>query len=174
VHNQKKRMKRTLLTLTLLLVISFSNAQKIEVDSTNILTYNGKKVTLNLTLDELKKVFGKPDKITLKHNIIWTYDKLGFMVYVKPETFKINNITINFKKESFDFSPKELFKGELIIYSTNVTEFTNFNELKSIESNAKKRNMGNVYGIKSLKHSMWFFKSEKIKSELSGCEINVI
>ncbi|WP_132795864.1 DUF7738 domain-containing protein [Tenacibaculum skagerrakense] len=167
-------MKRILFTLTLLLVISFSNAQKIEVDSTNILTYNGKKVTLDLTPDELKKVFGKPDRITLKHNIIWTYDKLGFMVYVKPETFKINNITINFKKESFDFSPKELFKGELIIYGSNITEFTNFIELKSIETNAKKRNMGNVYGIKSLKHSIWFFKSEKIKSELSGCEINLI
>ncbi|WP_435262668.1 DUF7738 domain-containing protein [Tenacibaculum sp. nBUS_03] len=167
-------MKRTLLTLTLLLVISFSNAQKIEVDSANILTFNGKKVTLDLTPDELKKVFGKPDRITLKHNTMWTYDKLGFMVYIKPKSFKINNITINFKKESFDFSPKEVFKGELIIYNSNVTEFTNFNELKSIKTNAKKRNIGNVYGIKSLKHSIWFFKSEKNKSELSGCEINLI
>ena len=166
-------MKRILLILTLL-VVSFSNAQKIEIDSTNILTYNGEKVTLDLTRNELKKVFGKPDRITLKHNIIWTYDELGFMVYIKPETLKINNITINFKKESFDFSPKEQFKGELIIYGSNVTEYTNFNGLKSIETNAKKRNMENVYGIKSLKHSMYFFKSEKIKSELSGCEINLI
>lgn len=166
-------MKRTLLILTLL-VVSFSNAQKIEIDSTNILTYNGEKVTLDLTRDELKEMFGKPDRITLKHNIIWTYDKLGFMVYIKPKTLKINNITINFKKESFDFSPKEKFKGELIIYGSKVTEYTNFNGLKSIETKAKKRNMGNVYGIRSLKHSMWFFKSEKIKSELSSCEINLI
>ncbi len=166
-------MNKNILLLYLLFTC-LSYGQKIEVDSTDTLVFNDKKVTLDLTRDELKEVFGKPDRITLKHNIIWTYDELGFMIYINPQTLKIMNITINFKIETHDFSPKEKFKGTLIIFGSAVTEYTTSAGLKSIEMEAIKGNRTSVYSIKTTNYSMYFFKSEKIKSELSGCEINLI
>ncbi len=163
-----------ILLLLFLLFTCLSYGQKIEIDSTDMLVFNDKKVTLDLNRDELKEVFGKPDRITLKHNIIWTYDELGFMIYIEPQTLKILNITINFKKETLDFFPKEKFKGTLIIFGSAVTEYTTSAGLKSIERETIKRNRPNVYSIKTTNHSMHFFKSEKMESELSGCEINLI
>ncbi len=166
-------MNKNILLLFLILT-SLSYGQKVEIDSTDTLIFNDKKVSLDLTRDELKEVFGNPDRITLKHNIIWTYDELGFMIYIKPQTLKIMNITINFKKETHDFFPKEKFKGTLIIFGSAVTEYTTSAGLKSIEKEAIKRNRPPVYSIKTSNHSMHFFQSEKMKSELSGCEINLI
>jgi len=166
-------MKKIVLLL-FLMITCLSYGQKVEIDSTDTLIFNNKKVSLDLTKDELKEVFGNPDRVTLKHNIIWTYDELGFMIYIEPQTLKILNITITFKKETLDFSPKEKFKGTLIIFGSAVTEYTTSAGLKSIERQAIKRNRPNVYSIKTINHSMHFFKSEKIKTELSGCEINLI
>jgi len=160
--------------MSFLLITCLSFSQTIEVDSTDTLTFNNRKITSDLTREGLKDIFGNPDRITLKHNIIWTYDELGFMIYIKPKTLKILNITINFKKETYDFSPKEKFNGTLIIFGSAVTEYTTASGLKSIEMEANKRYRPPVYSIETLNHSMHFFQSEKIKSELSGCEINLI
>lgn len=165
-------MKNKIIIL-LILISNLTLAQKIEIDTLNQIRYNNTLIKSGIKREKIKEIFGTPDRIDLGANIIWTYDSLGFMIYIDPQSLKIKNISLNFKKEKYRFSPKNKFKGEFIIYNNRISEYTTIKGLESIEKIKKYEYSFPVYSMYLNKILLYIFQSTKIKTELSGCEINI-
>lgn len=165
-------MKKILVIISLTF-FGFAHSQIIKINSKNSLSVNGKKVTKYSTPKQIKEIFGKPDRISYKNNTIWTYDKLGYILYIHPKSERLKTIKVYFKKEKQNFSSKNTFKGELIIYGAKISEYVIFQGLKNIKTDASKEDLGDVFKMESSNHRLYFFKGRKSKSGLSSCDITL-
>jgi len=122
-------MKRiTLLIIGFMLTI-ISYGQKIEINS-NGLFLNSKKITNQTNPSYIQSILGTPNRKSLKANTIWTYDEIGVCLYVNPENGKLIEISLYFEKGNYDFSPINIFSGELLIYGFNISRHTPIVSLK--------------------------------------------
>lgn len=116
-------MNRITLILIGLLMTFISYGQIIEINS-NGLFINSNKITSQTKTTYIQSILGAPDRKFLKVNTIWTYDNMGVMIYINPENDKLESISLDFKKENFDFSPASTFSGELLIHDFNISRNT--------------------------------------------------
>ena len=123
-----KKVTLFLIGITLTLV---SYGQKIEINS-NGLFINSKKITRQTNTLFIQSLLGTPDRKFLKVNTIWTYDDLGIRVYINPETGDLKSISIDFEKEDYDFSPKKVYSGEMVIFGFYISRNTPIVSLKKI------------------------------------------
>lgn len=72
---------------------------------------NGTRVSRTTRLAEYQKILGKPDRVTALQNIIHTYDTLGIRLYQPPGQENVVNISLDFMKQPFAFSPTNSFAG---------------------------------------------------------------
>ena len=124
-------MKRITLTLIGVLMTIISYGQKIEINS-NGLFINSKKITSQTNTSYIQSILGTPDRKFLKVNTIWTYDDIGVRIYINPENDKLVSISLDFKKENYDFSPASTFSGELLIHNFNISRYTPIVSFKKI------------------------------------------
>lgn len=75
----------------------------------------GKPVTKNTTLSDYEAILGKPDRTTRLKNTIYTYDKLGLLLYQKPGQNSILSISLDLIKSNHKFSPNRSFQGIFIV-----------------------------------------------------------
>jgi hypothetical protein len=75
----------------------------------------GNRVSTATTLTEYHRILGKPDRTTRLKNNIYTYDKLGILLYQRPGEETISAISLDFVKWNYDFSPKNSFQGAFVV-----------------------------------------------------------
>ncbi len=75
----------------------------------------GTRVTEESTLADYEALLGKADRVTNLKNTIHTYDALGIQLYQAPDAKTIHSISLDFAGRQFKFSPKETFRGVLIV-----------------------------------------------------------
>lgn len=86
------------------------------------------------SLNYFKKAIGEVDRIDPGINDIYTYDKLGIILYKNPKSDEVTDFNIYLGKdpdENFDFIPKSLFNDLLTIESLKITNNTSLEELKN-------------------------------------------
>jgi len=127
---KKLNMRNIILTLSLI-ITTISYSQKIEINS-NGLYINSNKISKQVDPSLIEDILGTPDRISLKFNTIWTYDKLGIRVYIEPNSGKVTSISLDFVKEDYDFSPKNPFSGEMKIYKYYISSMSPFVSVKQI------------------------------------------
>ena len=93
---KKLNMRNIILTLSLI-ITTISYSQKIEINS-NGLYINSNKISKQVDPSLIEDILGTPDRISLKFNTIWTYDKLGIRVYIEPNSGKVTSISLDFVK----------------------------------------------------------------------------
>ncbi len=86
----------------------------------------GEKIQTQFEISKAKSKFGAVP------NNIFTYDNYGILVYQSPEEQVINSISIDFEKQSYDFSPSNPFSGILKLHGTIIDGNTSIAELKKI------------------------------------------
>ena len=75
----------------------------------------GKSMTENATLADYEAILGKPDRTAYLINTIYTYDQLGIRLYQNPKEAPIQSVSFDLITANYAFSPKEAFKGVLIV-----------------------------------------------------------
>ena len=89
--------------------------------SAGSLSLNGQVLALPGSVQQIVDVLGTPTRVSRLANTILTWDDLGIHVYVEPGSEQIKEIDVDFRKESFDFAPRNVFAGRLVIETTEVT-----------------------------------------------------
>ncbi len=136
--------KITLLLIAIILTLS-SHGQKVEINSYGLFI-NSQKITSQTNTAFIQSILGTPDRKFLKINTIWTYDDLGIRIYITPETGNLKSISLDFKKQDYDFSPKNAYSGELIIYGFYISRHTPIVSLKKIPELNFENTPFQVYG----------------------------
>ncbi len=123
-------------------------------------------VSLNFPIDIkiLKKILIASYRINKKkYNTIYTWDELGILGYSKNGSM-IESISLEFKQENFDFSPKQTFKGTFYFDTEEIITFYKANRDKRV-----KLFDGDSSGALILNNiSVWF---DANKNELDAIEI---
>lgn len=150
---------------------------------------NSMQVNSKMQFSEIQSLLGVPDKIKIQSkqesdnayqkmgtniNNIYTYDKLGLLIYQKPNTKTISSIAIDFKKQSYSFSPKSTFQGILRINGTVISYYTSLQALKEIPSLSIENSKHRVNSGSFNNYSLVFeFSEGSNMSLLSTFEINL-
>ena len=163
-------MKNNLLIILILLISTAVFSQKIEI-ADNGLFINSNRITEQTSPLDIQNILGKPDRKYLKYNTIWTYDKLGLKIYIDPSTENLKSISIDFKQKNFDFSPKEIYSGELIIYEFYITKYTPIESLMKIRELKFEESYGQIFSATTsyLTLTLEYFES---KYKLEGIGIS--
>lgn len=106
--------------------------QKIVID-TNGLFLNSRQISKQSPPDSIVSILGSPDRTFALYNTIWTYDDLGLLIYINPNNSTLVEITVTFKKGTYDFSPREIFTGDCILYGFHLKKKTASKRLKKIK-----------------------------------------
>ena len=94
--------------------ISLCYTQNIEINSSGLFI-DSFEITNETKLSTFEKILGSPERKVILVNTIWTYDKLGILLYIKNSTQEISSIVLDFKKFNYRFSPEKSFSGNLSI-----------------------------------------------------------
>ena len=86
----------------------------IEVREGNLFI-EGQLINKQTPLEKYKEILGEPSRREIKANIIYTYDKLGLMIYQDPNTKNIDSLAIQLVKKDYSFSPKSVLCGIFIV-----------------------------------------------------------
>ena len=128
---------RLQITILLLLAICMSftvDAQKIEIRSDSVFI-NSQKLTKLTTGKEIQGILGKANRISRKESMILTYDGLGLKIYLDLATQIVTSVALDFIKEEYDFSPKNVFhgffsiNGQQVVKTSSVSELTQMKEI---------------------------------------------
>lgn len=129
-----KNMKQKLFILIILFPFCVSS-QNFEINSLGKVFYNKKEITKNVGEIEVLNIFGKPDRVSNKKaNIIWTYDSLGYFIYIEPNTRTISAISINYVIDNVHHYPIKKFDGSLTINNPSIKKTSSLNDLKKIKT----------------------------------------
>lgn len=127
-------MKKVLLLLFIQSALSsLVAAQKVEVNASGFFIKN-KPVTKETTPAQLRELLGPPDTSFALTNIIWTYNKRGFYIYLNPADSSLKHITFNLVKHDQKFSPVRLFNGVFILYKNTLSRYTTLKKLMKMKS----------------------------------------
>jgi len=86
--------------------LPFDPAQGIDFTADG-LSINGKTFQTAPSIDELREVIGKEDRMLNLANDIYVWDELGLYAYVDPGETRVDDISIAFGRQDYDFSPKK-------------------------------------------------------------------
>jgi hypothetical protein len=104
----------------------------IEIKSDS-LYINSKKITKEITIQDLRLILGNPSREFNKSSTIWTYDSLGLELYIGKQNVSIESISLDLKKDVLDFSPRKEFNGKLIINNQEISAKTSIEDLEKME-----------------------------------------
>jgi hypothetical protein len=128
------RMKKIVLFACLIFSLVFTvTAQKVEVNSKGFFI-NRHKITRETTMAVIDSLIGKPDRIFLLANTIWTYDSLGLFVYFAPQDSSLKQVSFDLVKRALKFSPATPFAGRFVIHDNLITSAWSLARLKRIKS----------------------------------------
>ena len=122
-------MKKYFLITFLLSVSTITYCQTLRLDS-NGFFIDSRQITC---VQDVVNSLGLPERTSTKINKIWTYDSLGLRVYLDPASSQLKQVSLDFRKYDFNFSPKKLFSGKLLILKHNIDENTPLTDLKEIK-----------------------------------------
>jgi hypothetical protein len=111
------------------------NAQTIEIKDGN-LKINENPIEFPWTFDNFtgKNGLGKFDRSDLgRVNDIFTYDKIGIMLYRPPASDKISDFNMYYGKDpdsQYKFIPKKYFKGKFIVNGFTIVSNTSLAEVQ--------------------------------------------
>jgi hypothetical protein len=113
---------------------------------------------------------GEPDRQSNSAKI-WTYDDFGMCIYFQSEKDIITEISINFTRHSYDFSPNKKFSGELSLFDVKINRETTLKELKKIKELQFDDDPG--FDVFSAKSSSLYFVFEYLDGGgLNGVAVN--
>lgn len=147
----------------------FSQAIKIEIRSDSLFV-NSQIIANRTTPTEVQSIFGKPDRRFSLANIIWTYDQLGLRIYISPEDSSVS-ISLDFVKETYEFSPKKAFAGTLIINNKQITKKTSIADFQEIKDIGFKFSVLHMYRASAGELEFIFTYSVE-KKQLEGASIS--
>ena len=126
-------MKKILLLLLFIHLMSFGQGPKIEINSSGLFI-NSNKITKQTDASFIENILGKADKKYLKKNTIWVYDELGIMIWVDAENDKLVQLSICFESEDDDnkLAPKKLFSDEVLINGFYISGNSPWSSVKKI------------------------------------------
>ena len=134
MNKLREKIQTIFLVLILLFFSSIISAQTVIIEvKSDSLFINSKKVTKETKVQELRSILGNPNREFDKLSTIWTYDSLGFKLYISNEDSSLESISLDFKKDNLEFSPQEVFSGKFIINNeeilakTSTTDFEKMN-----------------------------------------------
>ncbi|MDQ6609391.1 MAG: hypothetical protein M3Y85_06190 [Bacteroidota bacterium] len=127
-------MKITLLiTCLVLFFVTTIKAQKVEINDKGFFI-NRHKISRETTMAGIDSLIGKPDRVSLLANIIWTYDNLGIFIYFSPQDSALKHIGFDMVKRDLKFSPLTPFKGSFIMHNNKITTAWSLARLKRIKA----------------------------------------
>ena len=127
-------MKKIVLVLCLIFSFVLSvPAQKIEVNEKGLFI-NKQKITKQTTMAVIDSLIGKPDRVSLLANTIWTYDNLGLFIYFANQDSFIKHVSFDLLKRDLQFSPAKPFKGSLVIHKNRITTVWSLARLQRIKA----------------------------------------
>lgn len=104
-----------------IVVAEGSPAKPIEPEKMAVMVDNGKlsiddKVfPLPGDRDAIVELLGKPSRVLDKANTLLVWDELGILIYEEPNTKKIKQVTVALEVLKYEFWPKKLFRGKLVL-----------------------------------------------------------
>lgn len=121
----------------ILIVLSFSStisaqSATFEIKSDS-LYINSKKITKKITVQNLRSILGKPNREYMLSSTIWVYDSLGLKIYISKQGSSLEAISLDFKKDTLEFSPRKEFSGKLIINKQAISPATSIEEFEKME-----------------------------------------
>jgi hypothetical protein len=155
----------------LLFISTTSSAQKIEIKSDTCFI-NSVIVTNHENMQSLESVFGKPDRMHSLEFKIWTYDNLGIRIYVNQKTSLVESVDLDFIKGEYDFSPRNVFSGTLVINGFPVSRQASLNQLEQIKDIGFKHVAMDIYNGRSASLALTFIYSTE-KKELQEMAIGL-
>jgi|SRR6187401_991165 len=130
----RKKIKSKLSVFILLFFTSIISAQSVIIEiKSDSLYINSKKVTKEITSQNLRSLLGNPNREFYKLSTIWTYDSLGLKVYIGQQDSSLEAFSLDFKRDNFEFSPRKEFSGKLIINSQAISAKTSIEDLEKME-----------------------------------------
>jgi hypothetical protein len=113
---------------------------------------------------------GNPNREFYKSSTIWTYDSLGLKIYIGKQDSLLETISLDFKKDDFEVSPRKQFNGKLIINSQVVSAKTSIKELEKMEIGLESSNLD--WRNASTEYLRLLFDYSKDKKKLEVVEIS--
>jgi len=171
MNKERKKAKSKLSVLVLLFFSSIISAQSVIIEiKSDSLYINSKKVTKEITLQNLRSLLGNPNREFYKSSTIWTYDSLGLKIYIGKQDSLLETISLDFKKDDFEVSPRKQFNGKLIINSQAVSAKTSIKELEKMEIGLESSNLD--WRNASTEYLRLLFDYSKDKKKLEVVEIS--
>ncbi len=101
--------------------------------SQNNFNVNNTSLNFPIEIEALEKVLLAPKRtIKKKYNTIYIWDDLGILAYSEKGKV-VESLQLELKKESFDYSPKEIFKGKFYFEEQDVITYYKANKNKRIK-----------------------------------------
>ncbi|WP_438712087.1 DUF6892 domain-containing protein [Aquimarina muelleri] len=101
--------------------------------SQNNFTINDTSLNFPIEIEVLDKILlANKRTVKKKHNIIYTWDDLGILAYSKNGKV-VESLLLELKKGGFDFSSKDIFKGQFYFDNEEVITYYKTNKDKRIK-----------------------------------------
>lgn len=101
--------------------------------SQNEFKINNIGISFPIEIEGLRKALGTAERVSKgKHNTIYIWDKLGILAYSKNGKL-IETLSLELKKEDFNFSPKQIFKGNFLFDKEDVLTYYKLNKDKRVK-----------------------------------------
>ncbi len=136
---------------------------KLDISQNNF-TINDTSLNFPIEIEILDEILLVPKRtVKKKHNTIYTWDDLGILAYSKNGQV-VESLLLELKKRDFDFSPKDIFKGQFYFDNEEVITYYKTNKDKRV-----KLFDGDSNGALVLNNiSVWF---DSDKSNMEAIEI---
>ncbi|MCH3885700.1 DUF6892 domain-containing protein [Tenacibaculum aquimarinum] len=101
--------------------------------SQNEFKINNVSLSFPIEIEILRKTLVHTERVNKKkHNTIYTWDELGILAYSKNGKL-IESLSLEFKKEHFDFSAKQIFKGNFLFENEEILTYYKVNKDKRVK-----------------------------------------
>ncbi|WP_047546565.1 DUF6892 domain-containing protein [Psychroserpens sp. Hel_I_66] len=101
--------------------------------SQNEFKINNIEITFPIEIEVLRKTLALVGRINKKkHNTIYTWDELGILAYSKNGKL-IESLSLELKNEDFDFSAKQIFKGNFLFDNEEILTYYKVNKDKRVK-----------------------------------------
>lgn len=105
---------------------------KLDISQNNF-TINDSSLSFPIEIEILDKILLAPKRTAKKkHNTIYTWDDLGIIAYSKNGQV-VESLLLELKKGDFDFSPKDIFKGQFYFDNEEVITYYKTNKDKRVK-----------------------------------------
>jgi hypothetical protein len=161
-HSPMQAQMQKLVLFLALLTTGGLSAQKIEIKSDQLFL-DSNKITRKTASKDFLRILGKPDREFSGYNTVWTYDRLGIKVYLKPVQLSFVSLDFDYKRQDEDFSPKKTYAGDFIINGTTISKNPSIHEFQKIDKIDFKYSVLDLYQATTPSLVLTFTYSEETK-----------